>query len=55
MRIEDSLGVETDHSKLAQAKAKFENYMRSQDINLGVIFAVLDTDSNKIITVQEFK
>lgn len=55
LRIEDSLGVETDHSKLASAKAKFENYLRSQDINLGVIFAVLDTDSNKIITAQEFK
>lgn len=55
LRIEDSLAVETDPSKLAQAKAKFENYLRSQDVNLGVIFVVLDTDSNKLITIQEFK
>lgn len=55
LRIEDSIGVETDQGKLTQAKTKFENYLRSQDINLGVIFAVLDTDSNKVITLPEFK
>lgn len=36
-------------------KTKFENYIRMQDVNLGVIFAVLDTDSNNSIDFQEFK
>ncbi len=36
-------------------KTKFENYIRMQDVNVGVIFAVLDTDSSKTIDFAEFK
>lgn len=56
-----SIGHEThansasDANKVSSAKIKVENYIRSQDINLGVIFSILDTDSNKQITRVEFK
>lgn len=40
---------------MSSAKQKVENYIRAQDINLGVMFAVLDTDSSKRITRVEFR
>jgi len=40
---------------VSSAKVKVENYIRSQDINLGVIFAVLDTDASKQISRVEFR
>lgn len=55
IKIEDSINIENDAPKLTQAKIKFENYIRSQDVNVGVIFAVLDTESNKAITLSDFK
>lgn len=47
--------MDVDQNKLQTGKTKFENYIRQQDVNLGVIFAVLDTDSNKLIDFVEFK
>lgn len=41
--------------KVASAKIKVENYIRAQDINLGSVFAILDSDGNKSITVNEFR
>ena len=40
---------------LATAKAKVENYIRAKDINLGIMFSILDTDSNTRITKSEFR
>lgn len=40
---------------MQSAKAKFEQYIRQKEVNLGVIFSVLDTNSNKEIDIQEFK
>jgi len=47
--------MEVDNNKLKSGKIKFENYLRSQDASLGVIFAVLDTDSSKAISLNEFR
>lgn len=55
LRIEQSLTLDVDQNKLISGKTKFENYIRQQDTNLSVIFAVLDTDSSKNIDCAEFK
>lgn len=55
LRIDQSITLEVDQNKLQTGKTKFENYIRQQDVNLGVIFAVLDTDSSKQIDFPEFK
>lgn len=44
-----------DEYKLQSAKTKMENYVVSQDLNLSVIFAVIDTDSNNSVDFPEFK
>jgi len=41
--------------KVQSACIKFENYMRSQDLSLGVLFAILDTNSNNALTFSEFR
>ena len=43
-----------DHAH-ASAKAKFENYLRSQNVTLKMMFSVLDTNSDKAISITEFK
>jgi Ca2+-binding EF-hand superfamily protein len=55
LKIDHSITLEVDHHKLVSGKTKFENYIRAQDVNLGVIFAVLDTDSSQQIDFGEFK
>lgn len=42
-------------SKVQSACIKFENYIRSQDLSLGVMFAIMDGDSDKILKFAEFK
>ena len=37
------------------AKSKIEKYIISQDLNLGMMFAIIDTDSNSTIAFNEFR
>lgn len=41
--------------KLKQACIKFENYMRAQNLTLGVVFAILDRNVNDSISISEFR
>lgn len=41
--------------KLESATNKIENYILSNDITLGVLFQVFDTDSSRAIDFKEFK
>ena len=44
-----------DKNKAESAKKKIERYMREQDINLSVIFRVMDANSSGKIDFPEFK
>lgn len=46
---------ELDMNRLQGAKAKVETYIRNNEVTLGILFSVLDTDSNKRIDMNEFK
>ena len=48
-------GGEVDRSKLASARNKIENYLKSKDMSLGVMFRVLDADSSGAWELPEFK
>ena len=41
--------------KYAAAKQKIEQYIVQQDLNLGMMFAIMDTDSDSNITFPEFR
>ena len=41
--------------KFQTARAKIEQFMISQDVNLSVLFNVIDTDSNRSLSKSEFK
>ena len=41
--------------KYASAKQKIEQYILQQDLNLGMVFAIMDTDSDSNITYPEFR
>ena len=47
--------VSVNPSKYNSARQKIENYIISQDINLGMMFAIMDTNSNSEISFPEFK
>ena len=44
-----------DSAKLQGACNKVENYIVSKSLSLGVVFSVMDTDSSKGITYDEFR
>lgn len=48
-------GGEFDMNRLQGAKTKVETYIRNNEVTLGILFSVLDTDSNKRIDMNEFK
>jgi Ca2+-binding EF-hand superfamily protein len=48
-------GGEFDMNRLQGAKVKVETYIRNNEVTLGILFSVLDTDSNKRIDMNEFK
>ena len=41
--------------RLAGARTKVENYLKSKDISLGTMFRVMDTDSSGAMEFAEFK
>ena len=41
--------------KYLSAKAKIEQYILSQDLNLGMMFAIMDTNSDSDVSFPEFK
>lgn len=41
--------------KYQSAKAKIEQYIVSQDLNLGMMFAIMDTNSDSNISYPEFR
>ena len=44
-----------DHQKFLSAKQKVEKYIMSQDLNIGMMFAVIDTNSDSEVQLNEFK
>ena len=50
-----NIGGEFDMNRLQGAKAKVETYIRNNEVTLGILFSVLDTDSSKHIDMNEFK
>jgi hypothetical protein len=50
-----SMSAEPNKEKFASAKTKIENYLKSNDISLGVMFQVIDTDSSGAMEYTEFK
>ena len=44
-----------DHQKYLSAKQKVEKFILSQDLNIGMMFAVIDTNSDSEIQLNEFK
>lgn len=53
--VADYSAYQVKDDKVQSACIKFENYMRSQDLSLGVLFAILDTNSNNALTFSEFR
>ena len=48
-------GGEIDKNKVISARNKIENYLKSKDMSLGVMFRVLDADSTGAMELPEFK
>ena len=44
-----------DHQKYLSAKQKVEKFILSQDLNIGMMFAIIDTNSDSEIQLNEFK
>ena len=44
-----------DQNKVTSARNKIENYLKSKDMSLGVMFAVIDADSSGAMELPEFR
>lgn len=53
--INDRTAPGTNHHRYLMAKQKIEKYIISQDLNLGMMFAIIDTDSSSTIAFNEFR
>ena len=42
-------------AKYNSAKQKIENYILSHDLNIGMMFAIMDTNSDSEISFPEFR
>lgn len=49
------IAEQPNKDKFASAKTKIENYLKWNDISLGVMFQVIDTDSSGAMEYAEFK
>ena len=54
-RISQSHNVMNSQQKYMMAKQKIEQYILSADLNIGMMFAIMDTNSDSEIAFPEFK
>lgn len=52
---ERGVDANTTHQKYLAAKQKIETYIMSNDLNIGMMFALLDTNSDSSVSLPEFR